>query len=44
MGTGNLVFLRDKMEISYFEFTWKSLNDGAQHFGELSIANMNSLC
>jgi len=33
VGTGSLVFLRDKMEIRYFEFTWKFLNDGAQRFG-----------
>lgn len=40
----NLVFLRGKKQIMYFESTWICVNDGAQHFGDLSISNVNTLC
>lgn len=39
----NLDFLRGEKQIMYFESTWIFANDGAQHFGDLSISNVNIL-
>lgn len=39
----SLVFLRGKKQIMYFESTWMSVNDVAQHLGDLSISNVNTL-